>query len=340
MQLADFDYELPPELIAQLPAAQRSGSRLLHLAPGATLDRRILDLPQLLRPRDLLVFNDTRVIPARVLGHKDSGGKVQLLLERITGEREFIAQVGASKTPKAGTLIRVGDDTLETLGREDDMFHLRLQGGGTALEFFQRHGQLPLPPYITHVPDARDAERYQTVFAVSAGAVAAPTAGLHFDEALLAALRTRGVDTATLTLHLGAGTFQPIRTEDLAQHRMHAERFEVTPQLCAAIAACKAAGGRVVAVGTTVARALESASAGGTLQAGAGDTRLFITPGYVFKTIDLLLTNFHLPRSTLLMLVCAFGGHERLMAAYRHAVAQRYRFFSYGDAMLIEPGTG
>ncbi|HVT34711.1 MAG TPA: tRNA preQ1(34) S-adenosylmethionine ribosyltransferase-isomerase QueA [Nevskiaceae bacterium] len=338
MQLSDFDYDLPPELIAQQPAAQRSASRLLHLDAAGAHDRMIRDLPQRLRPGDLLVFNDTRVIPARVHGRKESGGKVQLLLERITGEQEFVAQVGASKTPKPGTLIQVGETTLETLGRDDDLFRLRVCGAMGAQEFFERHGELPLPPYITHKPDAADAERYQTVFAAQTGAVAAPTAGLHFDQPLLDALRDRGVETAQLTLHVGAGTFQPVRVDDLAQHRMHAERFLISEALCAALAACRQRGGRVVAVGTTVTRALESAVAeDGTVRAGAGETRIFITPGFRFRAIDLLLTNFHLPRSTLLMLVSAFGGHARMLDAYRHAVQQRYRFFSYGDAMLIEP---
>lgn len=338
MKKSDFHYDLPESLIAQTPAAQRTASRLLHLASGQPpADRQFADLPNLLRKGDLLVFNDTRVIPARVHGHKDTGGRVEILVERLLNEREFIAQLGVSKTPKAGGKIVAGGAEFIVLGRDEGMFHLRYEGEGDVLGVLQRVGQLPLPPYITHAPGEQDSERYQTVFARVPGAVAAPTAGLHFDEALLQRLREAGFGIAHLTLHVGAGTFQPLRVEDLSQHRMHAERFEVTSELVSVIARTRAAGGRVVAVGTTVARALESASVSGVLKAGADETRLFITPGYTFKSVDVLLTNFHLPESTLLMLVSAFGGYERLMAAYRHAVEQRYRFFSYGDAMLIEP---
>ena len=337
MRLSDFHYELPPALIAQFPPPSRSASRLLHLPPDGLADRQIRDLPDLLRPQDLLVFNDTRVIPARLFGSKPSGGKVQILVERVLGERELVAQIGASKTPKPGGTIEVAGVTLTMLGREDDLFHLRLEGSESVMQLLQRAGQLPLPPYIAHAPDAADAERYQTLFARAPGAVAAPTAGLHFDEDLLARIDARGIRRATLTLHVGAGTFQPVRVDDLSQHRMHAERYEISEALCEAIGDCRRAGGRVVAVGTTVARALESAGAEDGLRAGGGETRLFITPGYRFRNVDLLLTNFHLPESTLLMLVSAFGGYERLMAAYRHAVQCEYRFFSYGDAMLIEP---
>ncbi|MGH8457625.1 MAG: tRNA preQ1(34) S-adenosylmethionine ribosyltransferase-isomerase QueA [Stenotrophobium sp.] len=333
---SDFFYELPPELIAQHPVEPRSASRLLHV--GQRLDdRRIAELPDLLRPDDLLVFNDTRVIPARLFGRKPTGGRVEILVERVLGEREVLAQIGASKTPKPGGAIEVADASFTMIGREDDMFRLRYEGSGAVLDFLERAGQLPLPPYIRHAPDSADAERYQTVFAREPGAVAAPTAGLHFDDALLARIRERGIRTATLTLHVGAGTFQPVRVDDLGEHRMHAERYNISAELCAAAAQARARGARVVAVGTTVTRALESASADGELCAGAGETRIFITPGYQFCAVDALLTNFHLPESTLMMLVCAFGGYERLMAAYRHAVASRYRFFSYGDAMLIEP---
>jgi S-adenosylmethionine:tRNA ribosyltransferase-isomerase len=336
---SDFHYELPAELIAQTPAAERSASRLLHL--GARLaDRQMRELPALLEPGDLLVFNDTRVIPARLFGHKDSGGRVQILVERVLDARHCLAQLGVSKTPRAGAQLHVAGETFTVLGREDDLFHLRLEGPTPLADFLERAGQLPLPPYITHVAGAADAERYQTVFARAPGAVAAPTAGLHFDAPLLDAIRARGVHTATLTLHVGAGTFQPLRVEDLSEHRMHAERYVLDEALCQAIAATRAAGGRVVAVGTTVTRALESAAAGGALRPGGGETRLFITPGYSFRVVDRLITNFHLPESTLMMLVCAFAGYERVMDAYRHAVAQRYRFFSYGDAMLLEPGAG
>lgn len=339
MRKSDFNYDLPPELIAQHPAARRSASRLLHLPPeGALADRQISELPELLREGDLLVFNDTRVIPARLFGRKPTGGRVEILVERVLDDHDFLAQLGVSKKPQAGGVVEVGADRLTLLGRDDDLFRLRYDGPGTVLDFLQRAGQLPLPPYITHTPDGEDAERYQTVFASKPGAVAAPTAGLHFDAELLERLRARGLRTATLTLHVGAGTFQPLRVDDLSQHRMHSERYELGPALVEAIAATRGRGGRVVAVGTTVTRALESAAAQGGLQAGAGETRLFITPGYRFQVVDVLLTNFHLPESTLLMLVSAFGGYERLMAAYRHAVAQGYRFFSYGDAMLIENG--
>jgi S-adenosylmethionine:tRNA ribosyltransferase-isomerase len=338
MRTSDFQYELPSELIAQHPAAERSASRLLHLrADGACDDRWMRELPELLRAGDLLVFNDTRVIPARLHGRKRSGGQVEILVERLLDEREFLAQLGVSRKPRPGDEIEVGDERLRLLGREDDLFHLRYEGAGTLMAFLERAGRLPLPPYITHAPGSEDAERYQTVFAARPGAVAAPTAGLHFDQALLAALRARGLSTATLTLHVGAGTFQPVRVEDLREHRMHAERYELSAGLVAAIAATRRAGGRVVAVGTTVTRALEAAAAEGPPRAGAGETRIFITPGYRFRVVDCLLTNFHLPESTLLMLVCAFGGYERMMAAYRQAVSRRYRFFSYGDAMLIEP---
>ena len=338
MRKSDFHYELPDELIAQLPTPQRSASRLLHLAPDGRLgDCQIRELPALLQPGDLLVFNDTRVIPARLFGRKPTGGRVEILVERVLGERELLAQLGVSKKPRTGGQIEVADALLTVLGREDDLFHLRYEGEGAVMDFLHRAGQLPLPPYITHAPDGYDAERYQTLFAAQPGAVAAPTAGLHFDEPLLAAIRERGVETATVTLHVGAGTFQPVRVDDLAEHRMHAERYEISAGLVEAVARTRQRGGRVVAVGTTVTRALESAAQSGELKAGSDETRMFITPGYRFLVVDRLLTNFHLPESTLMMLVCAFGGYERLMAAYRHAVAQRYRFFSYGDAMLIEP---
>jgi S-adenosylmethionine:tRNA ribosyltransferase-isomerase len=342
MRRSDFNYELPPELIAQFPAERRSASRLLELRPdGALADRQMRDFASLIEPGDLLVFNDTRVIPARLFGRKPTGGRVEILVERLLGEREALAQVGASKTPKPGGEILIdlaegeAPAVLVMVERQDDMFRLQLRSAGGFETLMERVGRLPLPPYIEHAPGGFDAERYQTVFAAKPGAVAAPTAGLHFDDALLADLSARGVRTATLTLHVGAGTFQPLRVDDVSEHRMHAERYDISPELCETIAKTKAQGGRIVAVGTTVTRALESAAAGGTLQSGAGETRLFITPGYRFNVVDRLLTNFHLPESTLLMLVSAFAGYDCIMAAYRHAVQQRYRFFSYGDAMLL-----
>lgn len=338
MKRADFRYELPDELIARHPITPRSAARLLHVAADGLHDRAMLDLPQLLRPDDLIVFNDTKVIKARLLGAKPTGGKAEVLIERVISDVEVFAQLGVSKKPGTGGEILVADGRFVLLGRDGDLFHLRWNGPGTVWDLMERAGALPLPPYFERAPEQEDETRYQTLWADKPGAVAAPTASLHFDESLLDALATRGVQTAKVTLHVGAGTFQPLRVDDLQDHVMHAERYEVPPATQAAIVTTRAAGGRVVAVGTTVTRALESAFAdGGAL---AGDTRLFITPGYRFRAIDLLLTNTHLPESTLLMLVCAFGGYQRLMAAYHHAVAQRYRFFSYGDAMLIEPEAG
>ena len=331
---AAFHFELPEELIAQRPLTQRSSSRLLHL--GASLaDRQFAELPDLLRPNDLLVFNDTRVIPARVYGVKPSGGKVEIVLERVLGARRILAQVGTSKSlrPDVPVLLPGGVEA-RLAGRQDDMFVLDLSADATA--FFQEHGVMPLPPYIARDAELSDNERYQTVYSRELGAVAAPTAGLHFDDNILKACAARGVTTAYLTLHVGAGTYQPLRVDDLDQHHMHAEFVRVSASVCEQIAATRARGGRVVAVGTTVVRSLESAAQAGSLQPFAGDTRIFIRPGYEFKAVDVLLTNFHLPESTLLMLVCAFGGYDKVMMAYRHAVTQRYRFFSYGDAMLVE----
>lgn len=344
MQLDDFDYELPPELIAQTPAAERGASRLLHLdgATGAYVDRWFRDLPALVAPGDLMVFNDTRVIKARLLGRKASGGRVEALIERVTGEREALAHVRASKSPKAGAEL-VFDETLvvRVLGRDGDLFRLQFPEGQTVFEALERHGAVPLPPYIEHAADAEDESRYQTVYAQRPGAVAAPTAGLHFDDAMLASLQAQGVNLAYVTLHVGAGTFQPVRVTDVAKHEMHSEWYEVSPATIAAIHATRECGGRVIAVGTTSLRALETVGAQG-LRAGVGDTKLFITPGYRFTVVDRLVTNFHLPKSTLLMLIAAFAGLDHVLAAYRHAVAERYRFFSYGDAMLIEraPGAG
>jgi len=338
--VSDFDFELPPELIAQHPAAERSASRLLDGRTATPVDRIFRELPGLLNPGDLLVFNNTQVIKARLFGFKASGGNVEALIERVLpGTLEVWAHVRASKSPKPGSTIRFADNAFEAevLGRcgpDMGMFHLRFPSDPFAL--LDAHGHVPLPPYITHADEADDVRRYQTVFAKEPGAVAAPTAALHFDEALLARLTARGVGLAHITLHVGAGTFQPVRVEQLADHKMHSEWFEVSADTVAAIAATKAAGGRVVAVGTTTLRALESAARGGSLQAGARETDIFITPGFAFQVVDLLVTNFHLPKSTLMMLVSAFAGYEPVMALYRHAIAARYRFFSYGDAMLLE----
>jgi S-adenosylmethionine:tRNA ribosyltransferase-isomerase len=342
--LADFDFELPPELIAQHPAAERSGSRLLDGTGPLPADRVFRDLPGLLQPGDLLVFNDTRVIKARLLGEKPTGGAVEALVERVLPNDEVHAHLRASKSPKPGSVVRFtgpggGGFDAQVLGRagpDDALFHMRF--AGSPFELLQQHGHVPLPPYIEHDDSADDERRYQTVFAARPGAVAAPTAALHFDEPLLAALAARGVQRAAVTLHVGAGTFQPVRAERIAEHRMHSEWFEVSAETVAAIAAARARGGRVVAVGTTTLRALESAartSAPGPLQPYTGDTDIFITPGFQFRVVDRLITNFHLPKSTLMMLVSAFAGHAHIRALYRHAIESRYRFFSYGDAMLL-----
>ena len=340
MKKSDFHYDLPPELIAQVPLPERSASRLLVVPTGdaAYADRQVRDLPEYLRAGDLLVFNDTRVIPARLHGHKDSGGRVEILLERITGAHEALAQVGASKTPKAGGRIVLDEGTAVTvLGREGEFFRLRFETAEPLEALLQRAGRMPLPPYIQREAGAADAERYQTLFAREPGAVAAPTAGLHFDEPLLAALRGKGVAFGHVTLHVGAGTFQPMRADSVHDHVMHSEWLNVGAELCAQVARTRAAGGRVVAVGTTVVRALESAMRDGEPRPFAGDTRIFIFPGHPVRSVDALLTNFHLPESTLMMLVSAFAGRERILAAYAHAVRERYRFFSYGDAMLLFP---
>jgi S-adenosylmethionine:tRNA ribosyltransferase-isomerase len=336
--LQDFDFSLPPELIAQHPAAERSASRLLDARGAVPIDRGFRDLPMLLNPGDLLVFNDTRVIKARLFGRKASGGAVEALVERVLSGHEVLAHMRASKSPRPGTRIRFAEAfDAEVLGRggpDDALFHLRLPGDPLAL--LEAHGHVPLPPYITHADDAEDERRYQTVFATQPGAVAAPTAALHFDDTVLAGLSERGVATTNITLHVGAGTFQPVRAERLEDHRMHSEWFEVGEATVAAVAAARARGGRVVAVGTTSVRSLESAAlAGSSLQAMRGETDIFITPGFEFRVVDLLLSNFHLPRSTLMMLVSAFAGHAHVMALYRHAIEARYRFFSYGDAMLL-----
>jgi S-adenosylmethionine:tRNA ribosyltransferase-isomerase len=334
--LVDFDYPLPPELIAQHPAAQRSGSRLLDGTAGVPVDRVFRELPNLLREGDLLVFNDTLVVKARLFGEKPTGGRLELLVERVLGEREVVAHMRVSKKPPAGTELRMaGGFGATLLGRwpEQDGPLFRFAFSDDPYRVMEQHGHVPLPPYITHADTAQDAQRYQTVFAKNPGAVAAPTAALHFDEAVLAALDARGVQRAGVTLHVGAGTFQPVKTEDIAQHRMHSEWYQVPPATQQAIADLRARGGRLVAVGTTTVRTLESWARSGQ---ASGDTDIFITPGFAFRQVDLLLTNFHLPRSTLLMLVSAFAGHEHVLQLYRHAVESRYRFFSYGDAMLLE----
>ena len=343
MKKSDFHYELPPELIAQAPLRERSASRMLVVPPGDALlvDARVRELVDWLRPGDLLVFNDTRVIPARLFGQKDSGGRVEILIERVLANNEARAQIGASKSPKPGGRITLdGGGEAEVLSRDGEFYHLRFHVDGALESWLLKAGRLPLPPYIRREPGADDAERYQTVFAKEVGAVAAPTAGLHFDDALLAALRERGVAFGHVTLHVGAGTFQPVRVDDLHAHQMHSEWLNVGAELVAQIRRTREAGGRVVAVGTTVVRALESATKDGELHPFAGDTRIFIFPGYRIRSVDALLTNFHLPESTLLMLVSAFAGKERIFAAYAHAVHERYRFFSYGDAMLLFPQAG
>ncbi|MCB4362344.1 tRNA preQ1(34) S-adenosylmethionine ribosyltransferase-isomerase QueA [Hydrogenophaga taeniospiralis] len=350
--VADFDFQLPDELIAQHPAAERSASRLLDGTGAQPVDRIFRELPGLLQPGDLLVFNDTQVVKARLFGEKASGGKFEILIERVLlphealdgSGQEVVAHIRVSKKPQPGGLLHLagglkgGGFDAVFLGRWPDeqgqLFRLRLQGpaGETPYELMARHGHVPLPPYITHADDADDERRYQTVFARVPGAVAAPTAALHFDEGVLAALEARGVRRANVTLHVGAGTFAPMKTERIEEHVMHHERYAIPPETLRAIADCRARGGRVVAVGTTTVRTLESWARSGET---TGDTNIFITPGFRFRVVDVLVTNFHLPKSTLMMLVSAFTGHEHVMALYRHAVAQGYRFFSYGDAMLL-----
>jgi S-adenosylmethionine:tRNA ribosyltransferase-isomerase len=338
--LADFDFNLPPELIAQHPAPERSASRLLDGSGAAPVDRVFRELPALFNAGDLLVFNDTRVIKARLHGRKaDSGGAVEALVERVLPQtHEVWSHLRASKSPRAGSVIRFADafdaEVLGRTGADNALYHLRLPSDPFAL--LEAHGHVPLPPYITHADEADDERRYQTVFATKPGAVAAPTAALHFDDGVLQALAARGVQTAKVTLHVGAGTFQPVRTERLEDHRMHSEWFEVGDDCVAAVRAARERGGRVIAVGTTSVRSLESAArATGALQAMRGETNIFITPGFNFRVVDALITNFHLPKSTLMMLVSAFAGHAQVMALYRHAIDARYRFFSYGDAMWL-----
>ena len=347
-QLSDYDFDLPESLIAQHPAAERTASRLLVVSGNSFSDQQFTDLPSLLNPGDLLIMNDTRVLRARFFGQKDTGGQVEVLIERIdggaNGGRVARAQIRASKSPKPGARLRLADAfDVEVLGRDGEFFLLALPADESR-DFWQlteTHGQLPLPPYITHTPDSEDERRYQTVYAKHPGAVAAPTAGLHFDETILTQLKAKGIETATVTLHVGAGTFQPVRTENLDEHVMHHEWYHLPEATSEAIAHCRARGGKVVAVGTTTLRTLEAAAkhqgiqAGGLLQPDSRETDLFIRPGYEFKVVDRLITNFHLPKSTLMMLVSAFAGYQTMRAAYQHAINQQYRFFSYGDAMLL-----
>jgi S-adenosylmethionine:tRNA ribosyltransferase-isomerase len=339
MNLGDFDYRLPQELIAQFPAADRSGSRLLYLdgKSGGMADCRFREIADLVAPGDVMVFNDTRVIKARLPGRKDTGGRIEVMVERVMSRDEVLAQIGANHPTRAGArLILAGGIEATVLGREREFFRLRFTGCDDVLALLDRHGSVPLPMYISRLAAAGDDERYQTVYAREPGAVAAPTAGLHFDAALLDTLRGRGVCLAYVTLHVGAGTFQPVRVQEPGEHEMHSEWYSVPEETAEIISQSRVRGSRIVAVGTTTLRALESAAAGGELRPGSGETRLFVLPGYRFRVVERLVTNFHLPRSTLLMLVSAFGGMDNIRRAYHHAIEQGYRFYSYGDAMLID----
>jgi S-adenosylmethionine:tRNA ribosyltransferase-isomerase len=343
MKTSDFRFDLPEELIAQYPSEQRSASRLLALngSDGTLQDLQFTDLLRLLNPDDLLVFNNTRVMPARLLGQKDSGGKVEVLVERVLDNERVLAHVRSSKSPTTGRkLLLEGQLEVEVLGRHDALFELRFIDSQSVVETLEAIGRLPLPPYIEREVDRADLERYQTVYAQNTGAVAAPTAGLHFDEAMLERLEQAGIETAALTLHVGAGTFQPVRVEDIRSHQMHSEVIEVSEQVCNQVKATRARGGRVIAVGTTSVRALESASQSGEIAPFEGETDIFIYPGYEFRSVDAMVTNFHLSESTLLMLVSAFAGREHILNAYQHAIEKRYRFFSYGDAMFITRNKG
>jgi len=338
MRISDFDYELPDELIAQYPTPERRASRLLDVS-DSLYDRQFVDLPGLLRPGDLLVFNDTRVIRARLRAQKETGGRAEVLIERLQDDHTALAQVRASKSPKAGsTLLFEGGVRANVEGREGDLFSLTFSA--PVMPLLDRSGEMPLPPYINRAAEAADDERYQTVYAKDPGAIAAPTAGLHFDRAMLKSTLAAGVRHAYVTLHVGAGTFQALRHEDIEANRLHSERVRVDEPCCAAIKQTRAAGGRVIAIGTTSVRALESAARGGELEPHVGETNLFILPGYEFRVVDAMLTNFHLPQSSLLMLVAAFAGTKRILGAYAHAVEERYRFFSYGDSMLLTPNSG
>lgn len=341
MKRSDFSYQLPPELIAQKPTPERSGSRLLMVdgTNNKIQDRQFIDFPTLLKTGDLLIFNNTRVIPARLLGRKESGGRVEVLIERIIDNQCVLAHVRASKSPKTGSQLVLEENVIVEVGeRQGDLFELKFADNSSVIEILDRVGHIPLPPYIDRPDSEGDRERYQTVYAQQPGAVAAPTAGLHFDHEVMASLKDKGIEIAFITLHVGAGTFQPVRAENLADHHMHRERVQIDAKTCDKINAARQAGRRVIAVGTTVVRSLESATTDdGVIRPFQGETEIFIYPGYRFKIIDVLLTNFHLPESTLLMLVCAFAGRELMLQAYHHAIEQRYRFFSYGDAMLITP---
>ncbi|MEE9493080.1 MAG: tRNA preQ1(34) S-adenosylmethionine ribosyltransferase-isomerase QueA [Gammaproteobacteria bacterium] len=339
MKLSDFDYPLPQRLIAHYPAKPRSQSRLLIPGTDSYQNLQMLDFPDLLRTDDLLVFNDTRVIPARLYGRKETGGKIEVLIERILPQQQILAHVRSSKSPASGMQLLLADGAISVrvVSRQEDLFVLEVENSESILDLLERHGHVPLPPYISREDETQDVSDYQTLYAKHPGAVAAPTAGLHFDADLLAAIEQKGIRKAFVTLHVGAGTFQSVRTENLSEHVMHAEHIRVEESVCEAIRQTRERGGRVIAIGTTVVRSLETAAASGVLAPWEGDSRLFITPGYAFHAVDAMLTNFHLPQSTLLMLVAAFAGHDRMLAAYRYAVAQEYRFFSYGDAMFLEP---
>jgi S-adenosylmethionine:tRNA ribosyltransferase-isomerase len=339
MRTEDFDFFLPEELIAQFPATERDGSRLLRLDgnSGAIADHQFRELPHFLNAGDVLIFNDTRVIKARLQGHKESGGSIELLIERPLDTHRALAHIRASRSPKPGSRIFIGDGIpARVIERQDDLFLIEVEHTRPLLDLLDQYGALPLPPYITHAADAEDDERYQTVYAKTPGAVAAPTAGLHFNQAMLDRLQAAGIQIAYVTLHVGAGTFQPVRVDDIREHRMHSEIYTVPPATVDLIHTARAAGHKITAVGTTALRALESAARTGSLVVGSGETDIFITPGYRFQVVERLLTNFHLPKSTLMMLVSAFAGVEHIRAAYAHAIASRYRFFSYGDAMLLE----
>jgi S-adenosylmethionine:tRNA ribosyltransferase-isomerase len=338
MRKQDFAYPLPEELIAQFPPDKRGDSRLLFLdaESGQLQDMQFRELPGLLESEDLLIFNDTRVIPARLYGQKESGGKVEIMVERITGDRKFIAQLRFSKAPRVTSVITLEQGSkLRVAGRQSDMFVLEIMDDNQVMDMLEKEGHTPLPPYIDREDQAADRERYQTVYAQTPGAVAAPTAGLHFDKSLLQKIRKQNIEFAFITLHIGAGTFQPVRTDNIEEHRMHNEYLEVEEEVCHKVKQAKARGGRIIAVGTTTVRSLETAAGSGVLQPYAGETDIFIYPGYEFRVVDALVTNFHLPESTLLMLVCAFAGRENIMHAYQHAIRQQYRFYSYGDAMFI-----
>ncbi len=340
MRRDEFHYELPPELIAQYPSKVRGDDRLLYLkSDGQLEDRQFVNLPGLLNAGDLLVFNDTRVIPARLYGQKPTGGQVEIMLERVLDERRFLAQVRVSKPPKLGSrLLLNGGFEFEVVAKQEDMFVLSFDGPGNLIDLFEKYGHMPLPPYIERSDGTLDRERYQTIYASRSGAVAAPTAGLHFTEAILDELADKGVQNAFVTLHVGAGTFQPVRVEEIEDHRMHSEFIDVPTGVCEQVNETRARGKQVIAVGTTTVRCLETAGTSGELRPYCGETGIFIYPGYRFRQVDALLTNFHLPESTLLMLVCAFAGTEPVLAAYRHAIAEKYRFYSYGDAMLLTAG--